>query len=136
MEPGTYTLVLELPESRTVTFGAAGPRSLEPGCYTYTGSAFGPGGLSRVDRHMRVLDGTNDTRHWHIDYLLGESDVALVDVWTESRHDAECEIASELPGVPVDGIGATDCSCSSHLLYHPERSELEWALDDIYDYES
>ena len=128
MEPGTYTLLLELERPASIEFGAAGTRDLDAGYYAYTGSAFGPGGLSRVSRHQRVAAGENDTRHWHIDYLLGHRAVEYLDWWDSPGRNAECEIASSLIGDPIPGLGATDCGCSSHLRYHPEREPLEAAI--------
>lgn len=128
--PGTYTLVVELPVERTVAVGALGERSLAPGWYAYTGSATGPGGFARVERHERVASGENDARHWHVDYLLGapESDLRA-DVRTAV--DAECAIAravADAPEVstPVDGFGASDCGCLAHLAYAESEPRL-WA---------
>jgi len=114
---GTYTLLIELPESATITFGAAGERELSAGVYAYTGSAFGPGGFSRVDRHRRVASGENDARHWHIDYLLGHSGTRIVEVVRSADADAECAVSQRLPGEPVEGVGASDCGCDTHLVY-------------------
>jgi len=47
---GTYTLLVAVPEVTTADVGALGWTAFEPGWYAYTGSAFGPGGLGRVDR--------------------------------------------------------------------------------------
>ncbi|MDR5657078.1 MAG: GIY-YIG nuclease family protein [Halobacteriota archaeon] len=124
MGPGTYTVLVKLDTARPITFGAAGERSLDAGYYAYTGSAFGPGGLSRVDRHRRVAAGENDTRHWHVDYLLGAEGTSWVGVWITPEADRECEIARSLSGDPITGIGATDCSCVSHLTYSADRESL------------
>jgi endonuclease-3 len=133
MDPGTYTLLLELERETTVTFGSAGPRELATGYYVYTGSAFGPGGLSRVDRHRRVCNGENSTRHWHVDYLLGQPAISWVEAWLSPDRDAECEIAGALPGRSIEGIGATDCGCDSHLGTHPSREALLNALETVHD---
>lgn len=114
---GTYTLLVELPEAATITFGAAGERALPAGVYAYTGSAFGPGGFSRIDRHRRVASGENDARHWHIDYLLGHPGTRIVEVVRSVEADIECAVSQRLAGEPVDGIGASDCDCNSHLVY-------------------
>jgi len=117
---GTYTLLVELPEAATITFGAAGERALAAGVYAYTGSAFGPGGFSRVDRHRRVASGENDARHWHIDYLLGHPGTRIVEVVRSAEADIECAVSQGLAGEPVEGIGASDCDCNSHLVYGSE----------------
>lgn len=133
MDPGTYTILLELDSPRHIEFGAAGMRHLEAGFYAYTGSAFGPGGLSRIDRHRRVATGRNPTRHWHIDHLLGTEESRFVDVWTAPNEAVECEVAGAIDAQSVDGIGATDCSCSSHLHVGPERDPLVGAIETVYD---
>jgi len=131
METGSYTILLELDQPSQISFGAAGQRCLDEGWYAYTGSAFGPGGLSRVERHRRVYEGENSTRHWHIDYLLGDSTSSWDDVWMTTA-DVECQVVSRLPGDLITGIGATDCECASHLNYHSDRSPLVTALAEFY----
>lgn len=133
MEPGTYTLVLELDSATTVEFGAAGTRDLAAGYYAYTGSAFGPGGLSRIDRHRSVLRGENDTRHWHIDHLLGTDAVGWVGAWSAPHRDAECEVATSLRGDVLPGIGATDCDCVSHLHYNRQQEPLVASIVSAYE---
>ncbi len=46
---------------------------------TYTGSALGSGGFSRVERYRAVAAGENDARHWHVDYLLGDETTSIDD---------------------------------------------------------
>lgn len=48
---GTYTLLVAVPDATTVEVGALSRIAFEPGWDADTGSAFGPGGLGRVDRH-------------------------------------------------------------------------------------
>jgi len=112
---GTYTLLLDLPETVDVAVGALGTHRFPAGAYAYTGSALGSGGFTRVDRHRRVAAGDHDVCHWHIDYLTGHPDTTLVGVVTSPGVDAECAIARRLPAGPVDGFGASDCDCRSHL---------------------
>ncbi len=68
---GTYVLVIDVSRSTTIDVGALGDREFTAGAYAYVGSAFGPGGFSRVDRHRELAAGDRETRHWHVDYLLG-----------------------------------------------------------------
>ncbi|QLC34006.1 GIY-YIG nuclease family protein [Halarchaeum sp. CBA1220] len=126
MPDGTYTLLLELPAAATVTFGAAGDYDLDAGWYAYTGSAFGPGGLSRVARHRRVARGEHDVRHWHVDYLTGHPDTDLDAVYVSEGEDRECAVARALneAGDALAGLGASDCDCESHLAYAPARATL------------
>lgn len=129
---GTYTLLVRLTAPAAIEVGALGTHRFEPGWYGYTGSALGAGGFARVDRHEEIATGVRDTRHWHIDYLLGHPDAALVgDVRTES--DIECAVASALPTGPVEGFGASDCGCRSHLAYAPDGDTLERAVRAAHD---
>ncbi|WP_193310126.1 DUF123 domain-containing protein [Halorubrum halophilum] len=112
---GTYTLLVDLTAPATIEVGALGAHRFDAGTYAYTGSALGPGGFSRVDRHRRTARGDNDVRHWHVDYLLGHPDARLDRVVRSVGVDVECAVASRLPAGPLDGFGASDCDCASHL---------------------
>jgi Uri superfamily endonuclease len=61
--PGSYLLVIECETPTEIEVGALGTLGFEAGYYGYVGSAFGPGGLSRVDRHRRVAAGDHEVRH-------------------------------------------------------------------------
>ncbi|WP_336345222.1 GIY-YIG nuclease family protein [Halalkalicoccus ordinarius] len=126
---GTYTLVIELSESTTIEVGALGEHRFPAGWYAYTGSAFGPGGLSRVDRHRELARGERDVHHWHVDYLL-DHDATRVDraVRTTER-EIECAVARALPDAGITGFGASDCGCSSHLAYTDDRRTLLAAVE-------
>ncbi|WP_321170525.1 GIY-YIG nuclease family protein [Halobaculum limi] len=131
---GTYTLVFSLPERATVEVGALGTYTFPAGGYAYTGSALGSGGFSRVDRHRRVAAGDHDVRHWHVDYLGGHSDVSLVAVERlGGGRDAECAVARDLASGPVEGFGASDCGCASHLSYYPRPDAAVAAVGRVYD---
>jgi len=133
--PGTYTLLIELSAGTTITFGAAGERALDPGWYAYTGSAFGPGGLARVERHREVAAGDRDVRHWHVDSLTGHPDARLDEAYATVDVARECATARDLAdaGSPVAGVGASDCDCDSHLAYAPSRRRLAAVLRSIHD---
>lgn len=127
---GTYSLLLELAEPTRITVGALGSIQFPPGYYAYTGSAFGAGGFARIDRHHRVHTGENQTRHWHIDYLLPH--VKMTQVFRAHNVDDECGISNRLPGDPLRKFGSSDCSCPSHLRYTPNKHQLETALAEEY----
>lgn len=126
MQPGTYTLLVELADPASVEFGAQGTRSLDAGWYAYTGSAFGAGGLGRVERHRELAAGERDVRHWHVDYLLGHPASRVDAVHVTEDADVECETARALAdaGNAVHGLGASDCDCDAHLAYAPDRGTL------------
>ncbi|WP_101297207.1 GIY-YIG nuclease family protein [Halegenticoccus soli] len=129
---GTYTLVFELPEPTRITVGALGECAFPAGGYAYTGSAFGPGGLDRVDRHRRIAAGERDVRHWHVDYVAGHPATTLRTAVTTVDADVECDVAERLGSGPVVGFGASDCSCSSHLAHRESVRSLERAVDDAH----
>ena len=127
-ESGTYALLIEVERPKTIHVGALGEIPFDRGWYAYVGSAFGPGGLSRVDRHRSIAAGTHDVRHWHVDYLLGAEGTHLRDVITWPGRDIECELAERVDGKFVDRFGASDCDCTAHLIGRTDRAVLERSL--------
>lgn len=125
---GTYTLLLELTEPVAVEVGALGERRLQAGWYAYTGSALGPGGFARVDRHYEVAAGRRDARHWHVDHLLGHPDVAIGGDVRSPALDGECAVAGALSAGPIEGFGASDCACRSHLSTADDAGTLRRAV--------
>ncbi|RZV11443.1 Uri superfamily endonuclease [Natrinema hispanicum] len=124
---GTYVLVIDVPRTTRFAVGALGEYTFDAGTYAYVGSAFGPGGFSRVERHRELVAGDRDTRHWHIDYLLGRPETTLETAIIFPDADRECELAAQLPGTPVDGFGASDCECAGHLLAVPDADTVREA---------
>jgi len=134
VEGGTYTLLVEFTESAAIEVGAAGTYEFGRGWYAYTGSALGPGGFARVERHHEVARGDRDVRQWHVDYLLGHPATVIADTVT-TPVDAECAIASAVADRcrPVSGIGASDCDCATHLAAAPTREHLVAAVEQAHD---
>lgn len=129
MEKGIYTLILRLDPDLDLVVGSLGEIHLWRGYYAYTGSARGPGGLKRVERHRRVMEGTNPARRWHIDYLLPHVSLEEV-VVTETSLDLECQIALKI-GEKLEFVprfGCTDCKCPSHLHHTSERTNIFYAV--------
>lgn len=122
---GVYGLLLAAHDEARV--GRLGTFRFD-GVHLYIGSAQGPGGLEkRIARHRAVASGDIPTRHWHIDYLLGIS--PRLDVLGAETADpkAECALAQELARRAeriIDGFGASDCRCRSHLFQMPARDEV------------
>lgn len=121
---GIYTLAIELPETRTIDVGALGTITFDRDWYAYTGSAHGPGGFARVDRHRDLARGEREGRHWHIDYLLADDASRLVGVGRTPESDRECATAEAISGRPVPEFGASDCDCPSHLFATRDRESL------------
>ena len=125
MEKGIYTLVLSLSADQDLEIGSLGPVHFEAGYYAYTGSARGPGGLTRVKRHLSVMEGTNSVQRWHIDRLLPHTTLVEV-VTTKTEEDLECPIARKIGEMLsfVERFGCTDCRCPSHLHFSRDREEI------------
>ncbi|QLH80230.1 GIY-YIG nuclease family protein [Halosimplex pelagicum] len=133
MAEGTYTLLVELAAPATIEVGALGEVEFAAGAYAYTGSAFGPGGFARVERHRELAAGERDARHWHVDYLLGNPDAAVAAVVRTADADVECAVSRTLAGADgierVAGFGASDCDCDSHLVRAAEGERLRRAVE-------
>jgi len=138
MAGGTYTLVLERDDNGPIGVGAIGEIAFPAGWYAYTGSALGSGGFGRIDRHRAVAAGDNDTRHWHIDYLLGDGATTVGRVVT-TEADIECAVARRVDGETaagfdrVEDFGCSDCDCRSHLIHHEQRDRLLNAVTDAHE---
>jgi Uri superfamily endonuclease len=117
---GIYVILMQLDKVSDIS---AGKRRfhLESGFYGYVGSALS--GLERrVARHLR----TDKRSHWHIDYLLNVAKVTDV-ICGETVESKECALAEifsrRLPA--VNGFGASDCKCPSHLFYCRDQNDLK-----------
>jgi Uri superfamily endonuclease len=122
--PGTYVLILWLAAPTIITYGKAGCSRFGAGWYAYVGSARGPGGLAaRLAHHLRGPR----RPHWHIDYLRSES--RPVEIWYKvSSTREECAWSEALlalsGGQPLaPGFGASDCRCSTHLVYFDDQPD-------------
>jgi len=134
-EPGIYTLILRLDRGREIEVGSLGALSLARGYYCYTGSAQGPGGLGRVDRHLQVLRGIKTVKRWHIDYLLEHARIVSAFALSGAPKEGECELARHLAQkegaeILVKGFGSSDCACDSHLVYFASV-EPEAVIEDV-----
>ena len=115
-------MILACTTEQAVQVGKRGRLMVRPGFYVYAGSAFGPGGLgARVARHCRK----HKRLRWHIDYLRAAA--APDEVWyTLDPVSIECRWAEafrRMPrsSMPMQGFGASDCSCRTHLFYFRRR---------------
>lgn len=129
---GSYTLLIKLSEPLDVEVGSLGSIQFSRGFYAYNGSAFGPGGLKRVDRH-REKSADGDNPHWHIDYLLVQEFSEVIEVF-RAKSDHECSLSQKMAKKfdKVEGFGCSDCGCNSHLHYSKERGKLQEFLEEFY----
>lgn len=119
MDKGIYCLALKNPAC-TVEVGALGPVSFAAGWHGYIGSALGPGGLARLERHFRLAQHRDKQPKWHIDYLLTDPRFSVafaVSAPTTGR--LECRLAAALArgGTGIPRFGCSDCDCASHLMH-------------------
>ncbi|MGB9825988.1 MAG: GIY-YIG nuclease family protein, partial [Desulfofundulus sp.] len=126
--PGTYILLIFLPEQKTLRVGSLGEIHFMPGWYAYVGSAM-RGLRGRVNRHLRK----EKKPHWHIDYFLATGILKEV-ITIESRERIECLIsrclAKRLPPA-ADRFGSGDCSCRTHLYFAPTEYEMRSAIKGV-----
>ena len=131
VEKGSYALVYRLEKDRKIGVGSLGEINFPKGFYVYIGSAFGPGGLKRVDRHRRLCEDGEGSVHWHIDYLSTEPSSELVRAYLIPEEDVECRLSDRISGEMegrFKGFGCSDCSCGSHLRCY---SSMEHAVNSI-----
>ena len=127
MDKGIYCLVLKNPAC-TVRIGALGNLAFAAGWHCYIGSALGPGGLLRLERHTRLAEHRDKRPKWHIDYLLTDPRFRLAyAVYAQTQERLECRLASALArgGPGVERFGCSDCGCPSHLLYRSKDPKDE-----------
>ena len=128
--PGTYLLLLRCQRESRLPIGKLGEMTVQPGYYVYVGSAFGPGGVrARVSHHRE----TAARAHWHIDYLRRVAEP--VDAWCVYGARCEHAWAARLQrgpvSMPLQGFGASDCDCLTHLFYckrRPHKARMESLL--------
>ncbi|MFX1322152.1 MAG: DUF123 domain-containing protein [Promethearchaeota archaeon] len=116
---GTYILVIILYKKSRIRIGSLGYILFNKGFYFYVGSAMGRNLLlNRVKRHILS---NNKKMHWHIDYLLANSNSIINRLYLiPSTKRWECTIANELLDITdgyIKNFGSSDCNCISHLFY-------------------
>jgi Uri superfamily endonuclease len=117
IDSGCYQLKIKIISNISIDIGALGLCSLKKGDYVYTGSAM-KNLRHRIERHKRK----DKKIHWHIDYLLANPLVQLIDVIIHpSEFKEECKfnqlLISKGAEVPVKGFGSSDCKvCQSHFV--------------------
>lgn len=129
MKKGSYALLISLGEEKNIEL-STGIKQLKKGFYVYFGSAFGPGGLKRIERHREVSKGKRDVKHWHIDYLTRLESSEIIDTVKFPGEDIECDMASRADK-RVEGFGSTDCGCGSHLAYFSDKKLARTFIEEL-----
>jgi len=130
---GVYCLIFENSEC-TVQVGKKGDFSFKEGYHIYVGSALGPGGLKRMQRHIRLSRDKDKNPKWHVDYLHFEPAFHLVSaVCAATPERLECLLVDAVGGSSVPGFGCTDCACRSHLFLREKYplSEILGAFEGL-----
>ncbi len=110
--------------------GQLGEVSFKKGNYIYIGSA--KGCLeARLRRHLKKDKKT----YWHIDYLLENEKVRILQIWTIDKR-MECQTAEVFYQDPTTeiikkGFGSSDCKCLTHLLFVKNKKRIESILKEI-----
>lgn len=133
MDTGIYCLLLANGPAE-VTVGSLGTLRFRRGWHLYVGSARGPGGLVRVQRHLRTHRDRDRPPRWHIDYLLLSPSFRLRSVLSaRTGEDLECRLAEALGPPLVPGFGCSDCTCRSHLFHRggDPRKEVAEAIRSL-----
>ena len=127
-ERGTYVLIIALEHDRLISVGKLGQILFRAGTYAYCGSAMA-GYRGRVGRHFS----SEKKLHWHIDYLLLEAEPVGAFL-VPGGAGVECSLGrliSSLDGSEaIEGFGASDCPCRSHL-YRIEESAIQNMIEEI-----
>jgi Uri superfamily endonuclease len=106
--------MIVLPDEHLITVGKLGRIRFRSGTYLYCGSAMA-GYRGRVGRHFSK----EKKLRWHIDYLIQVAEPVGAYL-VHGGEGVECMLGgliSSLDGSePIEGFGASDCSCRSHLF--------------------
>ena len=110
---GTYLLLINLNENKSINIGKLGEIFFKKGNYIYVGSALN-GLEQRINRHRRK----EKRLHWHIDYLLRFGKITKI-YYKRGEIREECDFARFFSErlTPIIGFGCSDCNCKSHLFY-------------------
>lgn len=133
MKKGIYCLLFRNREC-AISVGSLNRLAFQRGWHIYVGSAQGPGGLSRVNRHIRLAALGDRRPHWHVDHLLIHPDFRLAySICAPCAGDFECQLADAIGTGAVPGFGCSDCRCESHLFYRPRLPirEVEVAVSSL-----
>lgn len=121
MTEGVYILLFEN-EPCHLSVGALGTLWLKGGWHGYVGSALGPGGFARVQRHIDLHRQGNRSPMWHIDRILLSPHFHLrYAICGSTGERKECSLARLLCSGDGSGFGASDCRCATHLFYRSQN---------------
>jgi Uri superfamily endonuclease len=85
-----------------------------------------------LSRHKNVSLGSNDTTHWHIDYLIKNPNIFIIGAFI-SRSSEECEISDSIEMDNIKNFGCSDCDCKSHLYYNINASNYFTKIRTVFE---
>jgi Uri superfamily endonuclease len=130
---GIYALLMKVSNDSMISIGKLGELKFKAGHYIYIGSA--QNGLeARINRHVRE----QKKLFWHIDYLLQSAQITDI-YYNERKKEEECSLANNFSKelIAINGFGASDCNCISHLFFSPEHEKIFEHIEklDLMTYE-
>ncbi len=110
-----YIIIFYLAYPKRIKIGKLGTFNFPSGYYVYVGKDH-RSVRSRVARHLSL----KKRARWHIDYLSREA-IPIFTLFIQGKEESECEIGALIKDIGgqiiVPGFGASDCRCSTHLMY-------------------
>ncbi len=109
----SYQLLIKVIKNIDLKVGKLGRFIFPVGSYVYTGSA-----KTNIDKIIERHLSKEKKLHWHIDYLLNNDAVKIIDI--KNSEMIECSLNKKIHGtIIIRGFGSSDCNlcCGSHLKY-------------------
>ena len=109
----SYQLLIKVTKDIDLKVGKLGRFFFPVGSYVYTGSA-----KTNIDKRIERHLSKEKKLHWHIDYLLNNDAVKIIDI--KKSEMIECSLNKKTYGtIIIKGFGSSDCNlcCGSHLKY-------------------
>ena len=121
----SYQLFIIVTKEIELKVGKLGKFIFPIGSYVYTGSA-----KKNIDNRIKRHLSKKKNLHWHIDYLLNNDAVQIID--TKKSQMTECNLNKKTKGtIIIDGFGSSDCNlcCRSHLKYEENLALAEFSAN-------
>ena len=126
----SYQLFINVTKEINLKVGKLGKFIFPVGSYVYTGSA-----KKNIDKRIERHFSKKKNLHWHIDYLLNNDAVQLIN--TKKSQITECSLNKKTKGtIIINGFGSSDCnlSCKSHLKYMGNLALAELSANTLGGY--
>ncbi len=126
----SYQLFINVTKEINLKVGKLGTFIFPVGYYVYTGSA-----KKNIDERIKRHLSKKKNLHWHIDYLLNNDAVHIIDI--KKSEMTECSLNKKTKGtIIIDGFGSSDCNfcCKSHLKYEENIALAELTANALGGY--